>query len=348
MMAATSTNESQNTQRYAKGDSALLGRGGHSAGRRLARARRRPLGVWLATPHGSRAAGGSPTPSHHDQDARVLELTFDLMSTRAGIWLESSEAAAGLALRHARRLLESVEARFSRFRPDSELCRLNNAAGGGPVAVSGWLLEAVAAALELARLSDGLVDPTVLPGLVRAGYGPGCEEGPIDYRRVHLDRSGQRIRLETGVALDLGGVAKGWAADRVAQALAPYGSVLVEVGGDLAARGSRVWRLGVEDPFHPEGDLEVIDLLEGGVATSSILKRSWTGGHHLIDPRTGCPARTDLVAATVLAPTATQAEAGAKTAILLGEHEAPRFLEKAGFSAILVRDDGSVRKVGAA
>jgi thiamine biosynthesis lipoprotein len=157
------------------------------------------------------------------------------------------------------------------------------------------------------------------------------DRGRIDYRRVHLDARDRSFELEEETAIDLGGVAKGWAADALASALRGHGNVLVDLGGDIAAQGSKAWSLGVEGPFRPGRDLAEISLRAGGVATSSsTLKRRWANGHQLIDPRSGRPARTDLAATT--APSATEAEGAAKVALLLSEKPARSFLEQAGWA----------------
>jgi thiamine biosynthesis lipoprotein len=267
------------------------------------------------------------------------------MSTQAGIWLDSRHAEAEIALRHGQELIHQLEHRLSRFRPESELCRLNASAGSGPQVVSAWLFEVVEAALALSTFSEGLIDPTVLPCLVQAGFGPGARKGRVSHRLVSLDRTRQTIELEAGVGLDLGGVAKGWAADLLAIRLEAYGSCLVDLGGDLRARGPRSWTIGVEHPFLPSQDLAEIELCEAGVATSSVLKRRRGANHHLIDPRTGLPARTDLVAATVVAPSATIAEGAAKVALLLGEREGRSFLVRAGLWGLLVKSDFTVTEV---
>ena len=266
------------------------------------------------------------------------------MTTDVGFWLLSSHpTAAQTALERARQVVQAAEQRLSRFRPDSELSRLNAAAGSGPCSVSPELLEVVLAALGLARVSGGLVDPTVLPALVRAGYGPGPEVGRIDYRAVEVDSDAQTVTLPRGTALDLGGVAKGWLADRIGTMLSSYGEVLVDLGGDLRAVGSRPWPIGVEDPLNPGRQLLNVDFRDGGVATSSVARRRWgVDRHHLIDPRSGQPAQTDLWQATVFAATATTAEGAAKAVLLLGMEAGQAYLAQAGLLGILVGKDGRV------
>ncbi|MFA7480137.1 MAG: FAD:protein FMN transferase [Vulcanimicrobiota bacterium] len=265
------------------------------------------------------------------------------MSTEVGIWIFGDHPLATSALEETQSWVERAEQTLSRFREDSELSGLNRAAGRGPKKVSSLLLASVGSALSLAHRSQGLVDPTVLSALVRAGYGPGPRCGRIDYTAVHVDTEHSTITLPAGIALDLGGFAKGWLADRLASRLAKYGSVLVDMGGDLRAVGPLVWPLGVQNPWSPQEKLLDLDLEEQGVATSSILKRNWgPGQHHLIDPRTSRPLVNDLVAATVIAPSATLAEAAAKVALLLGGQAGRRYLQKEDLRGVLFGKNGSI------
>jgi thiamine biosynthesis lipoprotein len=235
---------------------------------------------------------------------------------------------------------ERLEALLSRFRPDSELNRLNTA---GSLAAGPDLLAVTHAALAARARSNGRFDPTVHDALVAAGYDRSFELVAQDGNtggqlprpcggRVDVD--GTRITLGPDVHLDLGGIAKGYAVDRAAAILAEAGPCLVNAGGDLAARGGR-WPVGLE------GTELVLELGDGAVATSGRDRRRWRRGneerHHLIDPATGCPAVTDLLHVTVVASTAVEAEVLAKIAFLGGEVDVPR---------VFVRADGTVTLAG--
>lgn len=256
-----------------------------------------------------------------------------------------------------RTLFSEVEAALSRFRPDSELSRLNMAAGR-PFQASPLLWHVLRSALAAARSTRGLFDPTVLPALEAAGYrashAPGTRaaaappEPGAGYRRVHLRRGGA-VLLESGVRVDLGGFAKGWTVDAAVWLLRHAGSCVVNAGGDLHAVGpgpdGTGWLVGVQDPDRPELDLAVVRLRDGALATSSAALRRWNTqhgpAHHLIDPRTQRPAATGVVAATVLAPTTAQAEVLAKAAFLLGPRRGARYVAvHPGCGAVLIPDDG--------
>ncbi len=258
----------------------------------------------------------------------------------------------------AERWLAAYEDRFSRFRILSELSKLN-ASAGRPFRASPQLYRLVELALELARRSDGLFDPTVLPLLDAAGYDRSFElirSSGGDKRRpsrqatwhdVVLDPSRRTIFMPEGCGIDLGGIGKGWAVDRLAAMLTS--PCLVNGGGDVYAQGrpgdEPGWRIGVADPFQPERDLMVLTVEDRGVATSSTMKRRWRDGdlwaHHLIDPRTARPSQSDAVQVTVVASTASEADYHAKVGLLLGCDAALGYLDReAEVEGLVIRNDG--------
>jgi thiamine biosynthesis lipoprotein len=269
----------------------------------------------------------------------MMTSSFHCMTTDIELFLDASDAQSeGEALQSAGRLFHEVEARFSRFRSDSELVRLN----GMPdedVRVSPDLAELVALALSAARISDGIFDPTVIDALEAAGYDRSIElirkDGthpprsmaprPGQWEQVVVDTAGGTVRLPAGVRLDLGGIGKGWAADRAATMLQPFGAGMISAGGDIRAWGDQPgaqpgqgWLVALEHPEQPDKDLAWLWVADGAAATSSITKRRWAGGHHLINPLAARPAVTDLLSVTALAPTVVQAEVAAKVALILG------------------------------
>ncbi len=234
----------------------------------------------------------------------------------------------GAALENAKAWIGRMHDRLTRFEPHSEVSRLN-ASRGRWLAVSPELDTLLRESLRAFEISDGLVNVAVLPALLAAGYTRDFAAGPTARSAapkipplpeiLHL-RPGE-ARLVRGGAIDLGGIAKGWLADRVADRLGE--NVLVNLCGDLYARGG-----GEAGEGWPVGFGEKTLLLKDlGAATSGTTKRAWAGGHHLIDPRTGLPAQSDLTEVSVLASTATDAEIFAKVALLLGSRDAPTWLE---------------------
>ena len=226
-----------------------------------------------------------------------------------------------------------MHARFSRFDPDSELCRFNSRAGDW-VEVSPELEGMLREALDGYRVSGGLVHAGVLGSMLAIGYARPLRLGPTAAVLSEvvppaplpeaLDVGHLRARLRPGAGIDLGGIAKGWLADRLAVKLGD--NCLVNLGGDLFARGEGPsgdgWPVGL-------GGVSVL-LRDQGAATSGTWRRSWSQGaerlHHLIDPRTGRPATTDLAEVSVVAARAVDAEVHAKAALLLGSERAPLYL----------------------
>lgn len=219
--------------------------------------------------------------------------------------------------------------RLTRFSPDSELSRFN-ASPGRWQEVSAELAALLREALRAYEVSGGLVHAGTLAGLLAAGYtrdfslggtAPTAAPGPPRPLPEILEVRTTTALLRPGDAIDLGGIAKGWMADRLAADLGA--GCVVNLCGDLYARGGGEdgdgWPVGFGDRTVLAKDM--------GIATSGVTKRSWGPGlHHLIDPRTGRPAVTDLAECSVVAATASDAEIYAKTALLLGSREGEAWL----------------------
>jgi thiamine biosynthesis lipoprotein len=295
----------------------------------------------------------------------VLDDSFPAMGTFARI---VRDADGGLDVPA---VFAEIERRLSRFDPGSDLSRLN-ADPRACVPAGPLLRAAVAGALRAASLTGGLVDPTLLGALRRAGYrdsrahiepsslARGLASAPprrparpnpaAEWRAVEVDDGAGVIRRPTGLELDLGGSVKGWAADLVVARLARHGRCAVDCGGDLrvAAGSGAPWEVRVRHPL-TGAIAHTLRVSTGGVATSGIDARLWERpegdfAHHLIDPATGSPAWTGLVAATALAPTGLEAEALAKAALLSGPAAGRRLLQ-GRHGGVLVHDDGAVERV---
>lgn len=269
--------------------------------------------------------------------------------------------------------LAAIDLACSRFRPDSELW-LACSAGGRPVPVSPLFAEALDVALNAARLTDGDVDPTCGRSLAALGYdrdfalvreaaGPASLPPALSssvagggWRAIRLDTDGGTVTVPDGVLLDLGATAKALAADRAAAAIAAatHAGVLVNLGGDISVAGPPPeggWLVGVADDarFDTTTDSvrisQTVLISDGGLATSSVLGRSWRRGgmtvHHIIAPRTGLPASSCWRTVTVAAESCVAANIAATAAIVRGEPAAD-WLRGLRLPARLVRQDGSV------
>ena len=211
--------------------------------------------------------------------------------------------------------------RITRFSDRSELAVLNGAEGEW-LAVSNEMESLLREALRAYELSAGLVNAAVLPSMLAIGYtrslAAGASTANLEEARPAPPLDGVltllpgRARLRAGCGLDLGGIAKGWMADRLVAQLGP--NALANLGGDLRARGP-----GPNGDGWPVGFGGVTVMLrDQGAATSSVRRRRWGGLHHLIDPRTGLPSQSGLEEVSVVAATGCDAEVVAKTALLLG------------------------------
>ncbi|MDG4766729.1 FAD:protein FMN transferase [Solwaraspora sp. WMMD406] len=274
-------------------------------------------------------------------------------------------AAVPAAREIAEDVLAAVDGAASRFRPDSELVRACRT-GGQPVRVSPLFAGLVSVALRAARDTDGDVDPTVGTALGELGYDadlrwvvlravrprpqPPTPVPVAGWRQIRL--RDDELTVPAGVHLDLGATAKAWAADRCAREVARRCRVgaLVALGGDIATAGPAPadgWRVRVQDrPGEPHC---VINLPAGGaVATSSTVSRQWSGSdvtlHHIVDPRTGQPARRVWRTVSVAAFSCVRANT-LSTAALVRGGRATRWLAELGAPSRLVADDGVVRTV---
>lgn len=251
----------------------------------------------------------------------------------------------------------------NRFRPDSEISRLNEAEGN--VAISVALTMALASAQRAHDLSGGLCDPTILASLEALGYDRDYDTLDVvedlevhltpspGFAALHFDESARRVTKTPAWRIDLGASAKALVADLVTADVAPTGGVVVEIGGDVSARGRGAegpWVIGVAETLTITGREPRITLEDGAVATSSNEVRTWRRGNrvvgHIIDPRTGDSAASPYAAVSVIDADCVGANAFATAALLWGE-DAGWHIAQAGRSARLVRHDGSVEIVGA-
>jgi thiamine biosynthesis lipoprotein len=292
--------------------------------------------------------------------------TFACFGASATVVVQGSGPAgsAPQATARAKRRLLDWHVQFSRFDPTSELSALN----GDPrecVPVSPMMARFARCAVHAATITAGLVDPTLVTEIERAGYAGDLAVAPLDladalahaparrpasshpaarWRHVHVDSQRDTVTRPLGVRLDSGGVAKGLFGDVLASVLSGHASFAVVAAGDIRLGGAAgmVRRIQVASPLQGGDILHTFELAHGAVATSGMSKRSWRDAdgrpaHHLIDPGTGRPAFTGILQATALAPSGVEAEALAKAALLSGSHDAAAWLRYGG---VLVYDEG--------
>lgn len=280
-----------------------------------------------------------------------------------------SEAAAEDPRRSAdaMAMLDHLESCWSRFLPSSDVTRLN-LAEGRPVQVDPATITLVSTMIDAWRMTDHRFDPTILPGLMAAGYRSSIEDprrvtilpsgamhvGGFDgdqttIEHVEIDPGACTIRLPVGLFIDAGGIGKGLAADlSVAHALRSGASgALTGIGGDIAVGGRPPdggWIVHIEHPDSTREPIGTIAVTGGGVATSSTRSRRWRSDgaerHHVIDPWTDAPSTTDLWSVTVIARSGWLAEAHATAALLAGSAGVVEYLEGHDVSGLAVAADG--------
>ena len=294
--------------------------------------------------------------------------SFPALGTTAAVFVTEGDG-----LHRARRVLEvelaAIDAACSRFRPDSELSRVNRARGRATRA-SGLFAEALAVALAAARATDGAVDPTVGRALRAAGYDRDFAAiartdrrwsvratSVAGWRAVRLDRRARTVHVPCGVELDLGATAKALAADRAARRVkeAIGGGVLVNLGGDLSIAGQPPpggWLVQVvDDHAAPSPDPgQAVRLSGGGLATSTTTVRRWITAngarHHIVDPDSGDSAAEVWRTVSVAAGSCVDANIASTAAVVRGE-AAPGWLTRLGLPSRLVsRRGGAVRVAG--
>ncbi len=304
------------------------------------------------------------------------DVIFDAMGSHVRLLIGEpgpGMAPAPAAAEQARQFVVEFDAALSRFRPESELCALNDDPSER-VRASELLRVAVKAGLAAAERSGGLVDPTLVGEIESAGYvasragvpgaplGAALAEAPprqsakpnlaANWRRFVVDDASGTITRPPGIRFDTGGAGKGLAADLIASRLRGYSRFIVDCGGDIRIGGPdalvQPYEIFVEHPLKGERTF-VLKLGSGAVATSGLNVRIWRGpdgryAHHLLDPSTGKPAWTGLIGVTALGDTAVDAETFAKAALLSGPDGGRAILAERG--GLLVHDSGRIETVG--
>jgi thiamine biosynthesis lipoprotein len=300
-------------------------------------------------------------------DATVAVAERAALGTGARVAVWPPESLGG-ALAAVDGVLGALDRQASRFRQDSEISAIHRR-GGGLFLLSDGLAEAIGVALEAARWTQGLTDPTVGQALISLGYDrdfaaidparrePAGSPAPAPgWEQVRLD--GPLLRLPANIRLDLGATAKGLGADRAVRAAMAAnrgaGGALVSLGGDMAVAGQPPrggWPILVagEPGLAGSSGIQPVRLSSGGVATSSTTCRQWRRAgrmlHHIVNPRTGLPAEGPWQMVSVAAATCADANAAATASIVAGA-AAEEWLASTGLPARLATHDGQVRYVG--
>ncbi len=298
-----------------------------------------------------------PVPPDYTTPPGMRREEFRAMGTTISMLLPENQTGMGAEI--VRTLFSAWEQTLSRFLPESELSQLNQQAGT-PVAVSNLLYDVLATALTAAQATEGVYDPALLEQLEQLGYDRTFDDLPVNrfdpiipgepggrWRGIKVNPIRRQVTFPAGIKLDFGGIAKGMAVDAVLEKLYQSGisSALVNAGGDLSVLGlppsDEQWLVAVPG----QKQFWTIPLHHGAIATSGIAHRHWRQGnilrHHILDPRNGLPAQSDLWSVTVVADRCEQAEVAAKVAFILGSKSGADFLRKHRIAGLLVHEDGT-------
>lgn len=296
------------------------------------------------------------------------EIKDEIMSTDIFIRIESDvhpEEVLMSDLDQCFDLFRSFEARFSRFKADSELSRFN-ARHMEKQTVSEEFLTLLHKSGEYHLFTEGLFNPTILPALEQEGYVksrlegftspdmPTANDSPI-LSLSNIDIDEKMLTVDThGAKIDFGGIGKGYIIDQVRLFLQSQGyyNFFIDAGGDLYAGGENkekgydFWAVDIEHPRYPDQSLATLTLSDMAATTSGINRRHWINGtrvkHHIIDPRTGKSAETDLVSVTVVAHETALADILAKSILILGREAGEAFALRKNIAALLANADGII------
>jgi FAD:protein FMN transferase len=286
-----------------------------------------------------------------------LHLTGETMGSNFNVKLDPAGHPAERLQAAVHAALQSVDARMSMYRPESELSGFNGAGAGVPVPLSAELFAVLAAAQDISRWSGGAFDVTVAPAVETWGFGvnkqrrvPAAEQvvlqrGKVDWRALDLDpvhRTASKGRQ--GLQVDLGGIAKGYGVDAVANSLDGLGVAhyMIEVGGEVRTKGlnaaSQPWQIGIEEPdAAPQRARHIVPLTGRAMATSGDYRIYFEEGgrrySHEIDPTTAAPIAHRLCSVTVVADDCMRADGLATALIVLGPERGFELAERSGVAA---------------
>ncbi len=273
-------------------------------------------------------------------------------------------ASLRAALDAGRAELHAIDRLMAVQRPDSDVSRINTHGATKPVRVDARVVEVLEAARAVSELTDGAFDVTVLPAARAWGFTTGTPHVPAvapviaGFSRVAVDSAHGTVTLTAPHAqVDLGGIGKGYALDRVRGLLRAHGirSAYLDLGGEVATIGhppdAPYWRIGIRHPRDPGAIVGTVELGEGAVSTSGdgeqFVIANGTRFGHIFDPRTGMPARA-LVSATVVASSATLADALSTAAVVLGPVASGAALRRVGAEGVFIDSDDDGRLAVAA
>ncbi len=269
--------------------------------------------------------------------------------------------------------IKKLETLLNYFSDESEISMINKAAGIHPVKVSQETLEIIQKMVDIAKLTNGVFDATIAPVIKHWKFskhhsassvpsGNVIENAlkSVDYKKIIIHHETSEIYLkEKGMELDLGGIAKGYAADKAVDAIKSEGikAVLVAIAGDIKGFGLNTsgnpWKVGIQNP-RPEPGLEkpwedifaTLYLLDSAISTSGDYQRFFIKNgkrfHHILDPETGFPADSGLISVSVIAPEGYLSDSLSTAVFIIGAEKGIKLLESMGLDGVLVDTDKKI------
>ncbi|AIQ39770.1 FAD:protein FMN transferase [Paenibacillus sp. FSL R7-0312] len=329
------------------------------------------VGIWLLVGNNGKDSTTTEPPGGatvtKDGDTKSLEQTFYIYDTVVNIKVFGNTVEQK-NMDDIQAMLERMDIEFSRTKENGELYAVNQAAGKEAVAVSDETLDIVKLSLKYAEEMDGLYDPTVGPLVDLWAIGEGGEHVPdqaaidkarslTNYKDVIVDDAAKTVKLaKEGMVLDMGGIGKGYAADRIADYLKAQGldSAMINLGGSsIIALGNKPngspWNIGLQDPDQSRGtQLGTIKISDEVIDASGVYERFFMQDgvryHHILDPRTGFPSQNGLKSITIMSPNATDADALSTGVFLMGLEDGMKYLEALPekIDAFFITDDNKI------
>jgi thiamine biosynthesis lipoprotein len=296
-----------------------------------------------------------------------------LMDTYCTITVVSpSREKAAEAIDKGFREIKKLELLLNYFSDSSEITAVNKAAGSTPVRVSGETLDMMQKTMYISKATGGTFDPSIAPVIKIWDFSKKRADNSVpplsvvkdalalvDYRKIRINDKQEIFLEERGMEIDLGGIAKGYAADKAMEAIKAEGitAALVAVAGDIRGAGmstsGSAWKVGIQDP-RPAAEAErpwedifaSLYLEDMAISTSGDYQRFFLKDgkryHHILDPATGFPAETDLISASVIAPEGYISDGLSTAVFVLGAEKGIKLLEAMGVEGVFVDRDRNI------
>ncbi|AQS08641.1 thiamine biosynthesis lipoprotein ApbE precursor [Clostridium saccharobutylicum] len=280
--------------------------------------------------------------------------------------LRAYGANANNAIEKSIERLNNIDDKMSAFKENSEISKINSKAGISMETVSKDTYYVIKKAVKYSKILEGTFDPTIRPLVSLWNIGKGDEKIPgkyqieerlklVNYNDVILDDNNSSIMLKKiKQALDVGGIAKGFAADEVRDIFYKYKikSALIDLGGNIFALGSKEngepWRVGIQNPFEPRGEhIGILNVKNKSVVTSGNYERYFIKDgkrfHHILDPRTGYPSQSKIISATIISDNSIDGDGLSTGVYILGVDKAIDIIERMnGIEAIFITEDKKI------